>query len=300
MNNKFELITTKIGGTPLVYIDTFNGSLVYGKLESANPTGSIKDRPAFNMLLRAFEAGAIKIGDTVVEPTSGNTGIGLAYVGREIGFKVVLTMPSSMSKERVDLLKSYGAEVVLTDARLGMQGAIDEAKRIVKERNAYMPCQFDNPYNKEIHKLTTAPEIYSDLPTVTDIVSPLGSGGTAMGLKEFFLENKLDVKVYAVEPEKSRVLLGEPAHAHKIQGIGANFVPSIVKVSMLDGILSASDEEAYSCTRELKNKYNLFCGISSGAALCAVKKLSTVKKGVFVIILPDSGDRYRSTGVFDE
>lgn len=224
----------------------------------------------------------------------------MAYIGREIGFKVVLTMPSNMSKERIDMLKKYGAEIVLTDARLGMSGAIEEAKKIVKDRGAYMPCQFDNPYNKEIHKLTTAPEIFRDLPTVTDIISPLGSGGTAMGLKEFFAENSLNVKVYAVEPSQSRVLIGEESHTHKIQGIGANFVPSIVKVEMLDGILAVSDEEAYTNTKELKNKYNLNCGISSGASLAAVKKLSANKKGVYVIILPDSGDRYNSTGVFDE
>lgn len=296
----FDIITSKIGGTPLVFIDTFNGSPVYGKLESANPTGSIKDRAAFNMLLRAYEGGLIKKGDTIVEPTSGNTGIGLAYVGREIGFKVVLTMPAGMSKERIDALKKYGAEVVLTDARLGMSGAVEEAKRIVKQRGAYMPCQFDNPYNKEIHKLTTAPEILKDLPVVTDIISPLGSGGTAMGLKEFFLDNSINVKVYAVEPQNSRVLIGGEPHPHKIQGIGANFVPSIVKIETLDGILSVSDEDSYYCTRELKNKYHLNCGISSGAALQAVKNLSAYKKGVFVIILPDSGDRYYSTGVFDE
>lgn len=297
---EFDIITSKIGGTPLVYIDTINGSPIYGKLESANPTGSIKDRAGFNMLLRAYEVGAIKKGGLVVEPTSGNTGIALAYIGREIGFKVILTMPASMSKERVDLLKKYGAEVVLTDPRLGMSGAIEAAKRIVKTKGAYMPCQFDNPYNKEIHKLTTAPEIIKDLPTVTDIISPLGSGGTAMGLKEFFVENSMNVNVYAVEPSVSRVLIGEESHAHKIQGIGANFVPSIVKVEMLDGILAVSDEEAYLNTKELKNKYHFNCGISSGAALSAVKKLSTIKKGTFVIILPDSGDRYYSTGVFDE
>lgn len=296
----FDIIVSKIGGTPLVYIDTFNGSQVYGKLECVNPTGSIKDRPAFNMLLRAYESGAIKKGDWVVEPTSGNTGIALAYIGREIGFKVVLTMPSNMSKERIDMLKKYGAEIVLTDPRLGMSGAIKEAKKIVKERGAYMPCQFDNPYNKEIHKLTTAPEIFHDLPTVTDIISPLGSGGTAMGLKEFFAENSLNINVYAVEPSESRVLIGGESHSHKIQGIGANFVPSLVKVEMLDGILAVSDEEAYVNTKELKEVYHLNCGISSGAALAGVKKLSLSKKGTFVIILPDSGDRYYSTGVFNE
>jgi len=296
----FELIKNRIGDTPLVYLDEFSGVRVYGKLESVNPTGSIKDRAAFNMLFRAYEAGVIKKGDVVVEPTSGNTGIGLAYVGREIGLKVILTMPSSMSKERVDLLKKYGAEVVLTDARLGMAGSIEEAKRIVKEKGAYMPCQFDNPYNKEIHRLTTAPEILRALPTVKNVLSPLGSGGTAMGIKDFFKENDLDVKVYAIEPSASRVLIGGPAHPHKIQGIGANFVPSIVKVESLDGVLAVSDEEAYACTKELKNKYNLYCGISSGASLAAAKKFCDVADGDTVIILPDSGDRYDSTGVFDE
>lgn len=298
--DNFDLINPKIGGTPLVYIDTFNGSQVFGKLESLNPTGSIKDRPAFNMLLRAYEVGLIKKGDYIVEPTSGNLGIALAFIGREIGFKVILTMPSNMSKERIDILKSYGAEIVLTDPRLGMVGAIDEAKRIVKELGAFMPCQFDNPHNKEIHRVSTAPEIIRDLPSVTAIVSPLGSGGTAMGLKEFFVENSLNVKVYAVEPSESRVLIGGESHPHKIQGIGANFVPSLVKVEMLDGILAVSDEEAYLNTRELKEVYHLNCGISSGAALAAVKKLSANKKGKYVIILPDSGDRYYSTGVFDE
>lgn len=296
----FELIKTKIGDTPLVYLDDFSGVRVYGKLESANPTGSIKDRAAFNMLRRAYEAGVLKKGDVVVEPTSGNTGIGLAYVGREIGFKVILTMPSSMSKERVDLLKRYGAEVVLTDARLGMQGAIDEAKRIVEEMGAYMPCQFDNPFNKEIHTLTTAPEILRDLPSVKYVLSPLGSGGTAMGIKEFFVQNEVDCKVYAIEPASSRVLIGEAAHAHKIQGIGANFVPSIVKIEALDGILAVTDQEAYAYTKLLKDKYDLYCGISSGAALAAAVKFAEVADGDIVIILPDSGDRYGSTGVFDE
>ena len=296
----FELIKTKIGNTPLIFIDEFSGVKVYGKLESVNPTGSIKDRAAFNMLRRAYEAGALKMGDVVVEPTSGNTGIGLAYVGREIGFKVVLTMPSSMSRERVDLLRRYGAEVVLTDARLGMQGAIDEAKKIVEERGAYMPCQFDNPFNKEIHKLTTAPEILRDLPTVKYVLSPLGSGGTAMGIKEFFVENDVNCKVYAIEPASSRVLIGEKAHAHKIQGIGANFVPSIVKIEALDGILAVSDEEAYAYTKILNDKYGLYCGISSGAALAAAVKFAYFANGDIVIVLPDSGDRYGSTGVFDE
>lgn len=296
----FDLINAKIGGTPLVYLDTFNGCRVFGKLESANPTGSVKDRAAFNMLRRAFEAGIIKKGDTIVESTSGNTGIGLAYVGREVGLRVVLTMPSNMSAERVKLLQSYSAEVVLTDARLGMQGALEEAKRIAIEENAYMPCQFDNPYNKEIHTLTTAPEIYASLPTVSSIISPLGSGGTAMGIKEYFSSISSNVKVYAVEPMNSRVLIGGEWGEHKIQGIGANFVPSIVKVEKLDGILAVSDEEAYTCTRELKDKYGLFCGISSGAALSASKKLSEYHTGDIVIILPDGGDRYISSGVYDE
>lgn len=293
-----ELIQSKIGHTPLVYIDTVGGARIFGKLESVNPTGSIKDRAAYNMLRRAFEAGQIAVGDTIVEPTSGNTGIGLAYVGREVGLKVVLTMPASMSKERVDKLVQYGAEVVLTDARLGMQGAVAKAQELAAA-GAFMPSQFDNPANREIHRLTTAPEIFGALPSAKYIVSPLGSGGTAMGVKDFILQEGFDAKVMAVEPEKSRVLLGEPAHSHKIQGIGANFVPSIVQIELLDGILHVSDEDAYFATKELKDKYNLYCGISSGAALVGAKQLAEYVTGDVVIILPDSGDRYRSTGVFD-
>jgi cysteine synthase A len=294
-----ELIKSKIGNTPLVYIDTFGEARVFGKLESVNPTGSIKDRAAYNMLRRAFEQGLIVSGDTIVEPTSGNTGIGLAFVGREVGLKVVLTMPSSMSKERVEKLQQYGAEVILTDARLGMQGAVAKAQELAA-KGAYMPAQFDNPANREIHYLTTAPEIFGALPSVDYIVSPLGSGGTAMGIKDFVLEQGFSTKVMAVEPEKSRVLLGEPAHAHKIQGIGANFVPSIVQIELLDGILHVSDEDAYFATKELMDKYGLYCGISSGAALVGAKQLAAYVKGDIVIILPDSGDRYRSAGVFDE
>lgn len=295
----FELINSKIGNTPLVYIDTWGECRVFGKLESVNPTGSIKDRAAFNMLRRAFEEGKIQPGDTIVEPTSGNTGIGLAFVGREVGLHVVLTMPSSMSKERVEKLKQYGADVVLTDARLGMQGAVDKAKEMAAE-GAYMPAQFDNPANREIHRLTTAPEIFAALPTVSYVISPLGSGGTAMGIKDFVLQEGFPTQVMAVEPEKSRVLLGEPAGMHKIQGIGANFVPSIVQVELLDGILHVSDEDAYFATKELYRRYGLFCGISSGAALVGAKQLAAYRSGDIVIILPDSGDRYRSTGVFDD
>ena len=294
----FDVIQSKIGNTPLVYLDTFGKARVFGKLESVNPTGSIKDRAAYNMLRRAFESGQIAKGDVIVEPTSGNTGIGLAYVGREVGLKVVLTMPASMSVERVEKLKQYGAEVILTDARLGMQGAVAKAKELA-EKGAFMPAQFDNPANREIHFLTTAPEIFGALPSTAYVVSPLGSGGTAMGIKDFILAEGFSTQVMAVEPEKSRVLLGEPAHAHKIQGIGANFVPTIVDVAMLDGVLHVTDEDAYFATKELKEKYGLFCGISSGASLAAAKQLAAYVEGDIVIILPDSGDRYASTGVFD-
>ena len=294
----FEMIKSKIGNTPLVYIDTVGETRIFGKLESVNPTGSIKDRAAFNMLRRAFEAGLVAPGDTIVEPTSGNTGIGLAFVGREVGLKVVLTMPASMSVERVAKLRQYGAEVVLTDARLGMQGAVAKAQEMAAE-GAYMPSQFDNPANREIHRLTTAPEIFGALPSVDYIVSPLGSGGTAMGIKDFILQEGFATKVMAVEPDKSRVLLGEPAHAHKIQGIGANFVPSLVQIELLDGVLHVTDEDAYYATKELKDKYNLYCGISSGAAWVGARQLAAYVKGDVVIILPDSGDRYQSTGVFD-
>lgn len=295
--DSLQLIGSRIGSTPLVYIDTFAKCRVFGKLESANPTGSVKDRAAFNMLRRAFEQGKIHPGDIIVEPTSGNTGIGLAYVGREVGLRVVLTMPASMSVERVQKLRAYGAEVILTDARLGMQGAVQKALELV-QNGAFMPGQFDNEANSEIHTLTTGPEIYRALPTVRYIVSPLGSGGTAMGLKRYFEQEADYVQVMAVEPDKSRVLLGEAASPHKIQGIGANFVPALVKLDKLDGILHVTDEQAYAETRTLKKTYNLFCGISSGAALAAAKQLAAYVEGDIVIILPDSGDRYRSTGVF--
>ncbi len=294
----FDIIKSKIGNTPLVYLDTWGKARVFGKLESVNPTGSIKDRAAYNMLRRAFEEGKIDKGDTIVEPTSGNTGIGLAFVGREVGLRVVLTMPASMSVERVEKLKQYGAEVILTDARLGMQGAVAKARQLAVE-GAFMPSQFDNPANREIHRLTTGPEIFGALPSARYIVSPVGSGGTAMGIKDFIVQEGFDAQVFAVEPEKSRVLLGEAAHAHKIQGIGANFVPSIVDIELLDGILHVSDEDAYFATKELKEKYGLFCGISSGAALVGAKQLAAYCEGDIVIILPDSGDRYQSTGVFD-
>lgn len=296
--NPFGIISSKIGGTPLVHLYDEGKVRIFGKLESVNPTGSIKDRAAFNMLRRAYQDGRIRVHDTVVEPTSGNTGIGLAYVGREIGVNVILTMPANMSKERVDMLKAYGASVVLTDPLLGMQGAIDKAQEIAKG-GAYIPSQFDNPANREIHALTTAPEIFTALPTTAYIISPLGSGGTAMGIKDYILHEGLSARVMAVEPEKSRVLLGEQPGAHKIQGIGANFVPSIVEVDRLDGILHVADEEAYAATRELYTRFGLFCGISSGSALAGAQKLLPTIEGDVVIILPDSGDRYRSTGVFD-
>ena len=293
----FGVISGKIGGTPLVYIQTVGNCRIFGKLESANPTGSIKDRAAFNMIRRASEQGLLRAGDCVVEPSSGNTGIGLAYVGKEVGLRVVITMPENMSRERVELLRRYGAEVVLTDARLGMQGAVDKAKELAR-KGAWMPSQFDNPANREIHKLTTGPEIFKALPSVAYIVSPLGSGGTAMGLKDFVVEQGLRTKVLAVEPEKSRVLLGEPAHSHKIEGIGANFLPSLVQLELLDGILHVTDEEAFCATRKLKEEFGLYCGISSGAALAAAEKWAEYAEGDIVIILPDSGDRYVSTGVF--
>lgn len=293
----FDIIGNHIGGTPLVYLDTFGACRVFGKLESANPTGSVKDRAAFNMLRRAFEQGLVRVGDTIVEPTSGNTGIGLAYVGREVGLRVVLTMPANMSVERVQKLRAYGAEVVLTDARFGMQGAVQRAQEMAAA-GAYMPGQFDNAANREIHTLTTAPEIFRALPSVRYIICPLGSGGTAMGIKDFVLATHAATKVMAVEPEKSRVLLGEPPAAHKIQGIGANFVPSLVKIEMLDGILHCTDEDAYANTRDLRYRYGLYCGISSGAALAAAKALADYAEGDIVIMLPDSGDRYESTGVF--
>lgn len=287
LQDKVDVLAKKIGNTPVIDM----GDDVYGKLEGENPAGSIKDRAAFYMIMRALENGDLREGGTVVEATSGNTGIGLSYVARELGLNAVMVMPESMSKERRDMISSYGATLVLTPASEGMKGAVEKAKELQKG-GAWLANQFGNYASVEAHYYTTAPEVFSVLPDVKYIVAGVGSGGTVMGVKKYIEDNGIDCKVIAVEPESSPLLSKGYAGAHKIQGIGANFVPAIVDVSKLDEIRTASNEEAIATAKEIYQKTGKKCGISSGAAYAVAKRVRKEYAGKIVVVLPDNGDRY--------
>lgn len=296
-----------IGNTSICKITSIGNVDIYAKLESENPTGSVKDRASYYMLSVALKNGYIQPGGTVIEPTSGNTGIGLSFCAKHMGLKAIMVMPESMSHERVELIKSYGAEVVLSKAEKGMQGSIDLALELRdKTPNSFIPMQFDNMANVQAHIETTAPEIFEELPNVNWIVSGVGSGGTAMGIKSYIKQNNLSAKVCAVQPEVSPVLTGGQPGPHKIQGIGANFLPSICKPEDLDKIIEISNDDSFKYTKELKEKYDIFAGLSSGAAFAAALVLaedinsSKTSNGTSIlVILPDSGSRYLSTGVFN-
>ena len=287
MQEKLNILSKMIGNTPMLSL----GDGLYGKLEGKNPAGSIKDRAAFYMVMRALEKGDLKERGTIVEATSGNTGIGLSYVARELGLKAVIVMPESMSKERRDMISSYGAELVLTPASEGMAGAVRKANEIAKS-GAWLANQFGNYASVEAHYYTTAPEIFSVLPDVKYVVAGVGSGGTVMGVKKYIEDNGIDCKVIAVEPESSPLLSKGYAGAHKIQGIGANFIPAIVNVSKLDEIRTASNEEAIVTAKEIYQKTGKKCGISSGAAYAVAKRVRKEYDGKIVVVLPDNGDRY--------
>ena len=259
MQEKLDVLSKKIGNTPILSL----GDGIYGKLEGKNPAGSIKDRAAFFMIMRALENGELEEGGTVVEATSGNTGIGLAYVARELGLNAVMVMPESMSKERREMISAYGAQLVLTPASEGMAGAVKKAKEIA-ESGAWLANQFGNFASVEAHFYTTAPEIFASVPTVKYIVAGVGSGGTVMGVKKYIEQNGIDCQVVAVEPLSSPLLTKGYAGVHKIQGIGANFVPAIVDVSKLDQIIDVSDENAIKSVGEIYRKFGEKCGISSG------------------------------------
>ena len=283
MQEKLDVLSKKIGNTPILSL----GDGIYGKLEGKNPAGSIKDRAALFMIMRALENGELEEGGTVVEATSGNTGIGLAYVAREL----VMVMPESMSKERREMISAYGAQLVLTPASEGMAGAVKKAKEIA-ESGAWLANQFGNFASVEAHFYTTAPEIFASVPTVKYIVAGVGSGGTVMGVKKYIEQNGIDCQVVAVEPLSSPLLTKGYAGVHKIQGIGANFVPAIVDVSKLDQIIDVSDENAIKSVGEIYRKFGEKCGISSGAAYFAARELRKRTDGDIVVVLPDNGDRY--------
>ena len=304
----YSKIDELIGKTPLLdvselFADNKNCKIL-SKLEFFNPAGSVKDRAVLYMLNQAEKEGKIKQGGTIIEPTSGNTGIGLAAIGVSRGYNVVLTMPDTMSIERRKILSALGAKVVLTDGAKGMKGAIDKAEEIFnKTENAFIPSQFSNPNNALAHYHTTGPEIWKDtLGKVDYLVACVGSAGTIVGTAEYLKEQNKNIKVVAIEPENSKVLRGEKANSHKIQGIGANFIPENYKAEVVDQIIDVLDEDAFLYAKNFALKTGLLVGISSGAALKGVEKLlkeNNIENKTIVVILPDGGERYLSSNLYD-
>ena len=297
-----------IGNTPLIELSNIMKKYnlearLLAKLEYFNPSGSAKDRIAKEMIEDAEKNGRLKPGAVIIEPTSGNTGIGLAAIAAAKGYKLIIVLPETMSVERRNIIKAYGAEIVLTDGSKGMNGAIEKAKEIADNiEGSFIPGQFENPANPEAHRKTTGPEIWEDTDGQTDIfIAGVGTGGTITGTGGYLKEKNPDIQVIAVEPENSPVLSNGTAGAHKIQGIGAGFVPKILDTKIYDKIITISDEDAFNYSKELAKEEGILTGISSGAALCAA--INTAKKEeskgkTIVVLLPDSGDRYYSTPLF--
>lgn len=305
----YQSISELIGNTPLLELKNYEkakglGAKILAKLEYFNPAGSIKDRIAFAMIEDAEKTGKLKPGSIIIEPTSGNTGIGLASVAAAKGYRIILTMPETMSVERRNLLKAYGAEIVLTDGKGGMKAAIAKAEQLAKELpNSFIPGQFTNPVNPQTHVKTTGPEIWKDTEGKVDIfVAGVGTGGTLSGVGKFLKEKNPNVKVVAVEPAGSPVLSKGQAGPHKLQGIGAGFIPDTLDTSVYDEVIAVENEDAFNAAREVAKKEGFLVGISSGAALFAAtelaKKAENEGKNI-VVILPDTGDRYLSTELFN-
>ncbi len=304
----YQSVSELIGGTPLVQLNRFSanrglGANLLAKLEYFNPAGSVKDRVAFAMLDTAEAEGKVKKNTVIIEPTSGNTGIGLAAAAASRGMKIILTMPETMSIERRKLLQAYGAEIVLTDGKQGMKGAIAKAEELAKENpNSYIPSQFSNPVNPQAHFKTTGPEIWADTEGKVDIfVAGVGTGGTISGVGSFLKSKNPAVRIVGVEPDTSAVISGKAAGPHKIQGIGAGFIPKNLDTEILDEVMPISAEAAYEAARGIAREEGFLVGISSGAALAAgielAKRLENKGKNI-VVLLPDTGDRYLSTELF--
>lgn len=306
----YEKITDLIGATPLLKLNHYIaekslGADIYAKLEYLNPAGSVKDRVARAMIEDAEKRGLLKSGSVIIEPTSGNTGIGLAAIAASKGYRMILTMPETMSVERRSLLRAYGAEIVLTEGAKGMKGAIEKAEELAREtENSFIPGQFVNPANPAAHRATTGPEIWEDTDGKVDLfVAGVGTGGTITGVGEYLKSKNPNVKVVAVEPADSPVLSKGTPGAHKIQGIGAGFVPDTLNTKVYDEIIIVENEDAFETGRTLARKEGLLVGISSGAAVWAAAELAKrpENKGkIIVALLPDTGDRYLSTPMFAE
>ncbi len=300
INNVIDLI----GNTPLVSLEQMTGLPIYAKAEFLNPGGSIKDRVAKNMVEQAEKAGQLKPGMTIVEPTSGNTGIGLAFVGVRKGYRVIIVMPENMSEERKKIIQQLGAELVLTDAEKSIDGSVQKAGEILAElgEQGYMPQQFQNPNNPQIHYETTAQELHSQLDGRVDVfVSGLGSGGTLQGIGKYLKEKNPDLKVIAVEPKNVSALLGHEPGLHQIQGIGDGFIPEVLDTKLIDEVIEVTDEDAIHTTRQLAQIQGLLCGTSSGANVWAAMQVAkrSDKDLVIVTVLPDRMERYFSTGLLD-
>ena len=309
MSKIYKSVEELIGGTPLLELVNIEKKYnlharILAKLEYLNPAGSVKDRVAKAMIDAAERDGKLNKESVIIEPTSGNTGIGLASEATARGYRVIIVMPDSMSKERRQIMKAYGAELVLTDGKKGMKGAIEKADELAKEiPGSFVPGQFTNQANPEAHRQTTGPEIYNDTDGKVDIlVAGVGTGGTITGVGEYLKSKNSEIKVIAVEPETSAVLSGEKAGSHGLQGLGAGFVPDILNTSIYDEIIKISNEEAYASGREIGKTEGILVGISSGAALSAAVKIAKRKENAsktIVVILPDTGDRYLSTPMFE-
>ena len=301
VNNVIDLI----GNTPLVSLKETTGMSIFAKAEFLNPGGSIKDRVAKNMVLRAEEEGELKPGMTIIEPTSGNTGIGLSLVGVRRGYRVIIVMPENMSEERKKIIRCLGAELVLTPAELSIDGSVKRAEELLDEigsGKAFIPQQFVNPNNPDIHYKTTGPEIFDQLNGKVDVfVSGLGSGGTLQGIGRYLKEKNPDLKLVAVEPKNVSALLGHEPGIHKIQGIGDGFVPDVLDTSLIDDIVEVTDEDAFATTRELASVQGLLCGTSSGANVWAAKQMAAKygKDKIIATVMADRMERYFSTGLLD-
>lgn len=309
MANIYQEITDIVGKTPLLKLQRYMDANackadILAKLEYQNPGGSVKDRVAIRMIDEAEKAGILHKGDVIIEPTSGNTGIGLACVAAARGYHLIITMPETMSVERRRLLSAYGAGLVLTPASKGVKGSIRKANELAEQLHAFVPSQFSNPYNPKSHYETTGPEIWADTDGKIDVfVAGVGTGGTISGTGRYLKEKNPNIQIVAVEPAGSPVLSDGIPGRHKIQGIGAGFIPETLDMEIYDEILTVTDDDAYQACRELARREGVLCGISSGAALSAAKELAVkpaYQGKTIVALFPDGGERYLSSGVFDE